>query len=62
MKILQCRQMGQVSSLKCYDCFSHRMSGVSYPSRVLCKQQNISEEVSLSEELDQTEIPLEKVA
>lgn len=61
MKLFQCRQMGEVNNLKCYDCFTNHLANESYPTRVLCKRSNIKEEISLSTMAEQTELPLEKV-
>lgn len=47
MKLIQCKLMGEVDSEKCYNCYSNHLASVQYPSRVMCKQENVVEEISL---------------
>ncbi len=55
MKILKCKIMGEFSSLQCYDCFKAKMAKQNYESRVVCKRNNIVEEMTIS---DKEEIEL----
>ena len=48
MKIISCKVMGEVDSGKCYNCFSNGLSGESFSTRVLCKKNNVTDEMSLS--------------
>jgi hypothetical protein len=60
MKIIRCSVMGEVNSVKCYDCFTNALSGENYSTRVLCKKRNVVEEVSMEPESQQGLISLQE--
>ena len=62
MKIFKCKIMGDVSNTQCYDCFTNSMGNQSLPSRVVCKSSNVTEEVAVEIETEQTSLVMEKVS
>ena len=62
MKMYKCKIMGVVDSDGCYTCFMGRQNKDERTSRVLCKKQNITEEMEVQMAPQATEPqPLEAV-
>lgn len=47
MKLFRCKIMGDVDNSKCYSCFTNALSSETHNTRVICKRQNVVEEISL---------------
>jgi hypothetical protein len=47
MKMYKCKMMGVVDSDGCYTCFMAKQSKGERTSRVLCKKENITEEMEV---------------
>lgn len=48
MKIIRCKIMGEMDNNKCYDCFSNGLADETFHTRVMCKQQNVVEEITVN--------------
>jgi hypothetical protein len=55
MKMYKCKIMGVVDSDGCYTCFMSRQNKDERTSRVICKKQNISEEMEVQATPQQAE-------
>ena len=53
MKLITCKIMGEVSSMKCFDCFANKLFNQSFSTRVLCKKENVTEEIMLERDVEQ---------
>lgn len=50
MKMYKCKIRGTVDSDGCFMCFSQMGENKEFPSRVLCKTKNVTEEIRVQEE------------
>lgn len=50
MKLYKCTLMGTVDSDGCYACFMGRQDKNIATSRVMCKKENVTEEMNVTEQ------------